>query len=132
LFFYSGSAVSVGAFRVESGSAVELDCSAPLALVNGSLESDFLLLQGRPLDEPVVQHGPFVMNTLDEIRDAYADYRSTGFGTWPWPTPDPNHGPRQGAICDVRSAARIAGTVTCCEPTPPVRIERHRLETPMP
>ena len=36
----------------------------------------FLLLAARPLGEPVVQHGPFVMNTREEIEQAIADYRS--------------------------------------------------------
>ena len=37
-------------------------------------------LQGRPISEPVVQNGPFVMNTEEEIRKAYSDYRKTQFG----------------------------------------------------
>ena len=36
----------------------------------------FLLLAARPLGEPVAQHGPFVMNTREEIEQAIADYRS--------------------------------------------------------
>jgi redox-sensitive bicupin YhaK (pirin superfamily) len=36
----------------------------------------FLLLAGRPLGEPVVQHGPFVMNTREEIEQAIRDYHS--------------------------------------------------------
>jgi len=35
----------------------------------------FLLLAARPLHEPVVQYGPFVMNTREEIEQALADYR---------------------------------------------------------
>jgi redox-sensitive bicupin YhaK (pirin superfamily) len=34
------------------------------------------LLAAKPLNEPVVQHGPFVMNTREEIEQAIADYRS--------------------------------------------------------
>ena len=36
----------------------------------------FLLLAGRPLKEPIVQYGPFVMNTREEIEQAIADYKN--------------------------------------------------------
>ena len=39
-------------------------------------DAAFLLLAARPLGEPVVQYGPFVMNTRDEIEQAIADYRN--------------------------------------------------------
>lgn len=49
---------------------------------DGSVE--FLMLQGRPIEEKVAQHGPFVMNTWAEISQAFDDYHSTKFGGWPW------------------------------------------------
>ncbi|CAN9507188.1 unnamed protein product [Ophioblennius macclurei] len=42
----------------------------------GSEVSHFVLIAGEPINEPTVQHGPFVMNTQDEINEAIADYRS--------------------------------------------------------
>ncbi|WP_128545336.1 pirin family protein [Larkinella soli] len=45
-------------------------------------ESILLFGHARPLDEPVVAQGPFVMNTEQEIREAYEDYRRGTFGSW--------------------------------------------------
>ena len=56
------------------------------------LPAAFLLLAARPLGEPVVQYGPFVMNTREEIMQAMQDYRRTEFGGWPWPDSAPVHG----------------------------------------
>jgi quercetin 2,3-dioxygenase len=42
----------------------------------GESPASFLLLAARPLLEPIVQYGPFVMNTREEIDQAIADYQS--------------------------------------------------------
>ncbi len=75
-------APSTGAV-VRADRPVELTAAEPIECV---------VLQARPIGEPVVQHGPFVMNTRAEIEQAFSDYRRTGFGGWPWPSADPTHG----------------------------------------
>lgn len=53
-------------------------------MLNIFSETDSILLLGhaKPLNEPVVSQGPFVMNTSEEIKEAYDDYRQGKFGTW--------------------------------------------------
>ena len=55
-----------------------------------------MLLQGKPIDEPVVQHGPFVMNSKIEIQQAFNDYHQTQFGGWPWSKRDQVHDKSRG------------------------------------
>ncbi len=92
LYYFRGATLVAGGRQVASGHGLTLRAEAALALENGDLESELLLLQGRPIGEPVVQRGPFVMNTAQEIQKAFSDYRATGFGGWPWPRRDPVHG----------------------------------------
>jgi quercetin 2,3-dioxygenase len=92
LYFFEGRSIAVDGAMLEQPAAVELDASAPVTLVNGDAPAELLLLQGRPIGEPVAQYGPFVMNTQGELHQAFADYQRTGFGGWPWPQTGPVHG----------------------------------------
>jgi len=92
LYFFKGRSVTVAGQAVDGSAAIELRADAAVELVNGDEVSEFLLLQGRPIGEPVAQYGPFVMNTQAEIAQTMADYRRTQFGGWPWPDQAPVHG----------------------------------------
>ena len=83
----------MGGQTITDHAAIELNASIDVELVNGPQVSEFLVLQGKPIAEPVAQYGPFVMNTEAEIHQAFADYRRTEFGGWPWPDNAPVHGP---------------------------------------
>lgn len=92
LYLFKGGPVGVGGVEVREPSAIEVRSDMPTELVNGASTSEFLLLQGRPIGEPVAQHGPFVMNTQAELVQTFADYQRTRFGSWPWPGAAPVHG----------------------------------------
>lgn len=92
LYFFKGNSLRLDGDLVPPSRRIGVVPTAALTLENGSDESELLLLQGRPIGEPVVQYGPFVMNTEEEIQQAFADYRRTSFGGWPWPKDDPVHG----------------------------------------
>lgn len=94
LYFFKGSEIGVAGQKLSQHSAIEVRADTALDLENQSAEHDaeFLLLQGRPIGEPVAQYGPFVMNTKAEISQAMADYQRTQFGGWPWPDSAPVHG----------------------------------------
>ncbi len=91
LYFYKGSSVTVDGNSIESYHSIELNASEETTLKNGGDEAYFLLLQGRPINEHVVQYGPFVMNSEQEIQETYRDYQQTQFGGWPWPRHDNVH-----------------------------------------
>ena len=94
LYFFRGSAITVADRAIPASRAITLSPESEVALENGADESELLLLQGRPLDEPVVSYGPFVMNSRAEIQQALSDYQRTRFGGWPFASEDPVH-PRQ-------------------------------------
>ncbi|MSP59926.1 MAG: pirin family protein [Myxococcales bacterium] len=91
LYFFAGSSLRIGDRTIPPRHRVVLRADAAPSLLGGDHESEILLLQGRPIGEPVAQHGPFVMNTRAEIQQAFVDYRSTQFGGWPWPSNGPVH-----------------------------------------
>lgn len=94
VYFYEGDTVTIEETIVKVSHSVRLAGDETIEIKNGSKESRLLLLEGEPIREPVVSYGPFVMTTEEEIRQAFADYRRTEFGGWPWHRDDLVH-PRE-------------------------------------
>lgn len=91
LYFYKGDTLSIDNKSVPVDHSIELLANEATALHAGNEPAYILMLQGQPINEPVVQYGPFVMNTEAEIQQAYSDYRRTQFGGWPWPNREQTH-----------------------------------------
>lgn len=85
LYFYRGATISISGQEVAENHVIDLEAESNIELINGTQEGFLLMLQGKPIKEPVAQHGPFVMNTRAEIEDAFREYQATEFGGWPWP-----------------------------------------------
>ena len=96
LYHFEGEGLSVAGRATSPRSGVSVRADVPVPLEAGTGGAELLLLQGRPIGQPVAHHGPFVMNTHDELRQAFADYHRTRFGGWPWKRADPVHDAQEG------------------------------------
>ena len=96
IYFYRGSELNVAGIDVMPYHSIELLADQSVILENGKKDGFLLLLQGQPINEPVVQHGPFVMNTTSEIQQAFTNFRKTQFGGWPWRRDDNVHSTKMG------------------------------------
>lgn len=96
IYFYFGETLQAAGTLIKKYHSADLVPEAEIYLESGATDCHILLMQGRPIGEPVVQYGPFVMNTREEIQQAYGDYQQTQFGGWPWPRRDNVHEREKG------------------------------------
>lgn len=106
LFFFDGDSLRVAGREIPGRQAISLQPDVAVPLEAGDRQVSLLLLQGRPIAEPVVQYGPFVMNAQEEILQTMREYQITRFGGWPWPKDDPVHPREEG-----RFARMADGTI---------------------
>lgn len=81
--------VNIGGTWVSGQEYIDQEDLESIKVTNGPKASRVLILQGKPINEPIVYKGPFVMNTEQELQQAFDDYRRTQFGGWQWDSQQP-------------------------------------------
>jgi len=81
LYVYRGEVRIAGqAVPVQRMAILANAAQADGVVIEASADARLILVSGRPLNEPIVQYGPFVMNTQQEIYQALADFRDGRLG----------------------------------------------------
>lgn len=106
LYFFAGDEVRVAGRTLSPKHGARLRSDAEAPVENRGGEAELLLLQGKPIGEPVAHYGPFVMNTRQELQEAVLEYQRTGFGGWPWGSDGPVH-PREKGRFAIHTDGRI-------------------------
>lgn len=96
LYFYDGQEVDIDGDNIANMHLVKLDPTSTTKLKTGASGAKFLFLEGKPINEPVAQYGPFVMNYPEQIQQAMFDYQRTQYGGWPWPEHEMVHPKERG------------------------------------
>ncbi len=91
MYFYKGDSILIEGQKVTEYHSLHLDPNTEIVIENGNTMGYLLILQGKPINEPVAQYGPFVMNTHAEIKQTMEEFQKTQFGGWPWPDKEPVH-----------------------------------------
>jgi len=78
-YTYRGSILVGGSSAPDRHMALLANDGAESVVLEATVDSRALLIAGRPLNEPIAQYGPFVMNTGDEIRQTLLDYQKGMF-----------------------------------------------------
>ncbi len=107
IYNFQGAPIMIDGYQIKDHYYAELVGDSDTYITNGDKTTDLLLLEGEPIKEPVAARGPFVMNTEDELRQAFYDYRSTQFGGWPWSESDPVNEKETGRFASYNFGERI-------------------------
>jgi redox-sensitive bicupin YhaK (pirin superfamily) len=92
VYVFDGDHLTIDGTDVAASTGAAVRADTAVELVAGGDAVEALVLQGRPIAEPVAQYGPFVLNDQAGLVQAVEDYQSTGFGGWPWKDGDATHG----------------------------------------
>ncbi|HDZ05833.1 hypothetical protein LCGC14_0123310 [marine sediment metagenome] len=96
IYFYEGDTIEIDGELIQPNHGIEVDSTNEITLRAIGSNAHLLILQGKPIKEPVAKYGPFVMNTDEELQKAMEEFRLTQFGGWPWRHPDQTHDTERG------------------------------------
>lgn len=105
--YEGGGVIDIDGNKVEKRYYAELEGDKDILIVNGEEATKLLLLEGEPINEPLVSYGPFVMNNQAEIKQALLDYQKTQFGGWPWEREDPVNTKEQERFASYNNGERV-------------------------
>ncbi|WP_108823353.1 pirin family protein [Dysgonomonas sp. Marseille-P4361] len=102
ILYYEGDQdISIEGTAISQNHMVDVAGDQEIVIKSGDSSAKILLLEGEPINEPIAAYGPFVMNTEQELVDAFEEYRRTEFGGWPW-------GEKESDIINDKNAERFA------------------------
>jgi quercetin 2,3-dioxygenase len=102
VFFYDGTdTISIDNYKLQERFIADAAGNEEIVIKNGQANAKILILEGEPINEPVAAYGPFVMNSDQEIQEAFREYQRTQFGGWPW-------GDKETDIVNPKEAGRFA------------------------
>jgi len=107
LYFYRGNSINIDDTEVKVKRLVHLNSKEDIHIKNSSETSYLFFLQGKPINEPLVQYGPFVANSQEEIQEIMQDYRKTQFGGWPYKTNEPVHDKKMGRFANFADGKKV-------------------------
>ncbi len=107
IYFFVGETIAIDGQEFNTHRAIELDASQSVLLENSDQESELLVLQGRPIGEPVAQYGPFVQTSQAGIQKTMQEYQRTQFGGWPWPKSDNTHPREKGRFAKFADGTEV-------------------------
>ena len=107
LYFYEGDSFTIGDTEINKNHLIELNPEQEVKIVNGSKQGYFLFLQGCPISEPIIQYGPFVANTKEDLQETMQEYQRTQFGGWPWASTEPVHDKQFGRFSRTPDGKKI-------------------------
>ena len=91
LYFFEGEQVNVDGETLSGKRSLKLKGDADFVIQGAGTLARLLLLEAEPIGEPIINDGPMIMNTMDEVLQGYRDYWETHYGEWEWDTKDPVH-----------------------------------------